>query len=74
MEMGERSDEDLKSFLAKMINDLKKDMLDECAKEISLGPGEESQAHRREDGKNTRGISNMDEKDSKVEKKFSKEI
>lgn len=37
--MGERSDENIKNLLAKMIDDLKKDMIDECSEEISLVPG-----------------------------------
>lgn len=37
--MGERSDENIKNLLAKMIDDLKKDMIDEYSEGISLVPG-----------------------------------
>lgn len=47
-------------------------MLRQCSQEASLVPREESQPRRREGSKDARGISNIDEKDSKVEKKFNK--
>lgn len=70
----QRHGEGSKVLLAKVTDDLKKDMIHQWGQETSLLLPEETQPHRREDSKNAQESSNIDEKDRKVKRNSTRKL